>query len=136
MRNLILLLLRLFAYLFHAGLCTFLIGVAVFTMSTGGSSLKLGMLPWEGTVLVRAILGLGITGLLCVLLAVTGAIRFLFPLWTLTVLVLMFRGYFLTSYSFADESEFHFAIWMTVAALVAFLASLSLFGRRRSAHAS
>jgi len=39
------------------------------------------MLPWEGAQLTQALLVLGVVGLLCVLLAVTGWLRFLFPLW-------------------------------------------------------
>jgi hypothetical protein len=121
-----LLLLRVFAYLFETGLCVFLIGVASFA----GGNLKLGMLPWEGVTLAQAALGLGIVGLLCIILAITGFIRWLFPIFALAVLVMMFRGFFLSSYSFADDAQFKFAIWLTAGALVSFLGSLSLFGRR------
>jgi hypothetical protein len=126
LRTAILLLLRVFAYLFEAGLSVFLIGVASFA----GGNLKLGMLPWEGSTLAQASLGLGVAGILCIILAITGFIRWLFPIFTLAVLAMMFRGFFLSSYSFADDAQFKFAIWLTVGALVSFFGSLSLFGRR------
>jgi len=127
-----LLLLRVYAYLFELGLCVFLLGVAAFAVAAGDNNLKLGMLPWEGTVLVRAIAALGIVGIICTLLAMTGAIRWMFPLWTLVVLILMFRGFFLSSYSFSGADQFKFDVLLTAGAFLAFLGSLSLFGRKSS----
>jgi hypothetical protein len=66
-----------------------------------------------------------------VILAITGKLRWLFPLWAGFVLVMMFRGFFLSSYSFADAGEFKFDVWLTAGALLAFLVSLSLFGRAK-----
>jgi len=42
---------------------------------------------------------------------------------------MMFRGFFLSSYSFADAGQFKFDVWLTVGSLVVFIVSLSLFGR-------
>jgi hypothetical protein len=122
------LLLRVYAYLFHLILSLFLLGLGVITITSGQDNLKLGMLPWEGSSLTRAIIVLGLTGILCILFAVSGRARWLFPLWCLFALGMMFRGYFLTSYTFGDAGHFKSAIWLTVGALVAFLGSLSLFG--------
>ncbi|MDP8981355.1 MAG: hypothetical protein M3O35_12280 [Acidobacteriota bacterium] len=133
MRNAIGLLLRIYAYLYHVLLALLLLALGVAALSTGRDNLSLGMLPWEGGRLTQALLVLGVVGLLCVLLAVTGWLRFLFPLWTLLILVLMIRGYFVSPYTFSGEDEFKEAIWLTVGALIAFLASLSLFGRRKRA---
>ena len=131
MRNAILWLLRVGAYLYHLLLALFLLGLGVFVSSGGQHNLKLGMLPWEGAALTQAILILGAVGTICVLLAIVGKLRWLFVLWTLFVLVMMFRGFFLSSYSFADAAQFKFDVWLTVSALLAFLVSLSLFGKRR-----
>lgn len=131
MRNAILWLLRMYSYLYHLALCLFLIGVSAMAMLSGRNNLKLGMLPWTGDTLARAVIALGIVGIVCLILAVTGFIRWLFPLWTLVVLGFLVRGYFLTGYSFEGAGEFKFAIWLTAGALLAFLGSLSLFTRRK-----
>jgi len=127
----ILWLLRVYAYLFTLALCIFLLAVAFFGTGGGGSSIKLGMLPWEGAALLRAIIALGAIGILLTAFAVAGFARWLFPLWSLMILILMVRGFFLSNYSFADASQFKFAVWLTAGALIAFLGSLSLFGRQR-----
>lgn len=124
-------LLRFYAYLFELALCLFLLGLWFVATTGSQNNLKLGMLPWEGAALARAIpIGCAV-GLVVCLLAILGKLRWLFPLWTLFVFVMMFRGFFLTNYSFADAAEFKFDVWITVGALLAFLGSLSLFGRRR-----
>lgn len=131
MRNAIGLLLRIFAYLYHVSLALLLLGLGIAALSTGKDNLSLGMLPWEGARLTQALLVLGVVGLLCVVLAVTGWLRFLFPLWALLILILMVRGFFVSPYTFPGEDEFKQAIWLTAGALVAFLASLTLFARRK-----
>jgi hypothetical protein len=131
LRNAFLWLLRIGAYIFHLLLSLFLLGLGCAGLLGGESNLKLGMLPWEGAALTRAIVVMGVVGIVCTLLAMAGKLRALFPLWALFVLVLMVRGFFLSSYSFADASQFRFDVWLTVAALIAFLASLSLFSKQR-----
>src|SRR6266849_1465632 len=101
-------LLRIFAYLFHLVLCLFLLGLGVVVSASGQNNLKLGMLPWEGAALTRAVLFLGVAGIVCVVLAVTGFARWLFVPWTLFVLIMMIRGFFLSSYSFAGADQFRF----------------------------
>lgn len=131
MRNALLKLLRIAAYVYHAILSLWLLGLGIVVWSGGQNNLKLGMLPWEGATLTKAIVILGFAGLLCVALAMLGTLRWLFVLWTLVVLVMMFRGFFLSSYIFPDEGQFKFACWLTAGAFIAFLASLSLLGRRK-----
>ena len=120
MRKALLGLLRLYAYLFHVVLCLFLLGLRI----VGAGNLKLGMLPWEGAALTQALLWMSLAGILCCLLAMTGMLRWLFPLWALFVFVMMFRGFFVSSYSFADEGQFKFGVGVTVGALVALVGSL------------
>jgi hypothetical protein len=129
-RNALLWLLRLFAYGFHFALALFLAGMGIVAL-TSGHSLTLPMLPWQGTSLTGESLILGVVGILCVGLAVTGIARWLFPLWTLFALIMMLRGFFLTTYAFSSQSEFRTAVWLAIGAFVAFLGSLSLFRRRR-----
>ena len=122
-------LLRVFAYLFELGLSLFLIGLGIVAWATSGNNLTLGMLPWEGAALTRSILILGIVGLACVLLA-GSRLRWIFPLWCLFVLVMMIRGFFVSSYSFAGANQFQSAVWLTLGALAAFLGSLGVLRRR------
>ncbi|HEY6393639.1 MAG TPA: hypothetical protein VIX89_20320 [Bryobacteraceae bacterium] len=129
MRNALLLLLRVCGYIYHFALCLFLLGLGITGAASGRNNLKLPMLPWEGAALTRAVTILGVLGIVCVLLAITGKLRWLFPLWALFVFVMMFRGFFLSSYSFAGAGQFKFDVWLTAGALAVFLVSLSLFGR-------
>jgi len=96
-----------------------------------GEDLALGMLPWKGPALTRAVLIFGALGVICVALTVTGTARWLFPLWTLFALIMLARGFFLSPYTFSSAAEFHAALGLTVAAVLAFLVSFSLFWRPR-----
>ena len=130
MRTAIGLLLRLFSYLYHFILCLFLLGLGIIAYSSG-RPLSLGMLPWEGEKLTQAVTAMGVIGLICIFGAITGLFRWIFPIWTLVILVLMVRGFFLGSYTFSGADQFKLFIWLTVGALIAFLASLTLFTKRR-----
>lgn len=123
-------LLRLYSYLFHLILSLFLIGISIVALSSH-KALLLRMLPWEGEKLNDWTLGIGILGLIFVFLAVTGIVRWIFPLWTLLAFGLMLRGFFLTNYDFGGEANFKSALWLTFAAFVAFLGSLFAFGAGR-----
>jgi hypothetical protein len=129
--NALLVLLRICGYIYHLALCLFLLGLGIMGPASGQNNLKLAMLPWEGAALTRAVTILGVVGIICVLLAMAGKLRWLFPLWALFVFVMMFRGFFLSSYSFADAGQFKFDVWLTIGALIIFLVSLSLFGRAK-----
>jgi hypothetical protein len=122
-------LLRLFAYLYQLALSLFLIGLGLVAWASGPTDLNLGMLPWQGAALTRIILALGIVGLACVLLA-GSRLRSIFPLWCLFVLIMMIRGFFQSSYSFAGANQFQLAVALTAGALVAFLGSLGVLRRR------
>ena len=130
MRTAIGLLLRLYSYLYHLVLSLFLIGLGIVAYSSG-TTLSLGMLPWEGEKLTQALLALGVIGLVCIFGAITGLFRWLFPIWTLVICILMVRGFFLGSYSYSGADQFKGAVWLTIGALGAFLSSLSLFTLRR-----
>jgi hypothetical protein len=124
-------LLLVFAWVFELALSLFLIGLGMVAWASGPTDLNLGMLPWEGAALRRMLLILGIVGLACTLLA-GSRLRWTFPLWCLFVLILMIRGFFLSSYSFAGANQFQFAVGLSAGALVAFLGSLGVLRRRAS----
>jgi hypothetical protein len=123
------LLLRIYSYLFELGLSLFLIGLAIVAWASRPNNLALGMLPWEGAALGWIILILGIVGMASVLLA-GSRLRWIFPLWSLFVLIMMVRGFFLSSYSFGSANEFQLAVWLTAGALIAFLGSLGVLRRK------
>ena len=130
MRTAIGLLLRLYSYLYHGVLSLLLLGLGIVAYSSG-TTLSLGMLPWEGEKLTQALLALGVIGLVCIFGAITGLFRWLFPIWSLAILVLMIRGFFLGSFAYTGAEQFKGAIWLTIGAFGAFLSSLSLFTKRR-----
>jgi hypothetical protein len=113
-------LMRAFSYLFHLLLALFLLGISLVAWSSG-QTLQLEMLPWQGPALTYWLLGAALVGLTLVILAVFRKWRPLFFLWSLAVLVLMARGFFLSHYYFAGPSEFHGALYLTAGALIAAL---------------
>lgn len=121
------LILRIYSYLYHTVLCLFFLGLGIVATIGGMHNLNLGMLPWKGPELTHWVLGLAITGLLSVLLAVTGLFRFLFPIWCFAVVFLMVRGFFLSPFAYHGPDEFRGVVFLVVGALGAFLSSLMLF---------
>jgi hypothetical protein len=95
-----------------------------------GDNVSLDLLPWTGASLTHWLTGLGLIGLLCTILAVTGRLRFLFPLWALFVLVMLFRGYMFSSYTFSGSQGFEEAVVFFIGAILAFLGSLTVFRSR------
>ncbi len=120
-------LLRLYSYLYHLVLCLFLLGISGIAAESHTGTLSLEMLPWKGEELIRYVLYGSLAGLLCLFLAMTGIFRFLFPLWTLLVAVLMFRGFMLTGYVFSNKEQFYWVLALIAGAFGAFLGSLTLF---------
>jgi hypothetical protein len=125
-------LLRVFCYLFQTILSLALLGVGVVAVHSDVTDMKLETLPWQGVELNHWLIGLGLVGLLSVILAVTGKIRFLLPLWSIFVLGMMVRGVFFNSaVTFSGSEDFHNWLWLLGAAALAAIGSLSLLGRRR-----
>jgi len=90
-----------------------------------GLHLRLPMFYAEGASLNWWLLGVGVVGLVVSLLALAGAARWPLALWALVVCVQLFRGYFLSPYRFSGRAGFWEAVWFTLAALLAFLTSLT-----------
>ena len=123
------LLVRIYCFLFQLTLALFLTAVGLVTVLSGLNNLHLGMLPWEGAHLTYGVLGLGLGGLVITALAILGRLKLLFPLWCGAVLVLMFRGFFLSSNTFKGPEQFFGALLLTLGALGAFLGSWTVLRR-------
>lgn len=121
------LLLRLFAYLYHAALSLMLLAIGLVAWLSDSHSLRLEMLPWTGETLTKYLLAGGLAGLLGVLLAMFGWFRALLPVWALVALVMMVRGYLMKPYAFRDQEHFYWILAAIGGALLAFLGSLTLF---------
>ena len=119
-------LLQIFSYLFHFGLSLFVGGIAVVGWLSGSGTFDLDMVPWwSGQTLVKWMLAAAAVGLVSVILAVVGKLRSLFALWTLVVLGVIVYGFFLSNYSYEGMDHFKSALWMTGAALAAFVGGVS-----------
>jgi hypothetical protein len=126
-------LLRVFCYLFQTILCLVLIALGVVAVRSNVDDMKLETLPWQGTELNHLLIIFGIVGLLSVILAITGKVRFLLPLWSIYVLGMMVRGvFFSTTVTFSGHEDFHNWLLLMTGALIAAIGSLTLLGRRRA----
>ena len=121
--------LRAYSYIYHALLALFLLGIATVALLSS-NALRIPILPWTGEAATQWVLWGSIFGLLSIVLAVTGIFRYLFPLWALAVLVLLVRGYILQPLPFAGKDDFQTAMLLIAGALLAFLASLTVFNLR------
>ena len=123
------LLLRLYSYAFEfiLSLIALLLGIIGATHS---NSVDLPLLPWTGASLTHWLTGLGLIGIACTVLAVTGWFRALFPLWSLFVVVMLFRGYMFSTYTFNGAAGFKQALWFFLGAILAFIGSLTVFSRK------
>src|ERR1700733_14118998 len=109
---------RVFSYLFHGLLTLFLLAIAAMALSSG-QILHLDMLPWHGQSLSYWLLFSALAGLVSLILAILRTWRLLFVLWSLAVLVVMVRGFFLSPYEFAGPPEFYRALCLSAGALIA-----------------
>ena len=116
-------LLRIFSYLFGGLLALFLLATSTISLLSGGE-LNLNFLPWTGKTLSYWLLGLAFLGLVTVILAIGGRMRFLFFLWCLGALVLVVKGMFVSLYRFTGGAvTVRQAFWLTLALLFATIGS-------------
>jgi len=123
-------LLRLYSYLFHLLLCLFLLGIAL-VASAGHQTLNLGMLPFSPEHVLRTVFILAIVGFISTVLAITRTLKLLFPVWAALVLYWLFRGFLLSSYTFPGAEAFKSALWLILAAALAFAGALWTLKPRR-----
>lgn len=127
-------LLRIFSYIFGGLLALFLLAISALALANGTPP-NFAFLPWSGVALTYWLLGLALFGLLTLLLAMGGKVRALFFLWSVIVFVVLFKGLFVSFYSFSGPVSFQTAVRLTVGALLAALGSFPWSrgpGRRRS----
>jgi len=124
-------LLRIYSYLYHLLLALFLLGLSLVAIFSNSHTLNLGMLPWKGSALTWWLFGAGLLGVISVLLALSGRLRFLFLLYVLGVFGMMLRGYFAGAYAFSGKDEFRMVVWLTAGALLAIFGAWSQFRKKR-----
>ena len=106
---------RIYSYFFHALFGLFLLGISIVALLSG-TALHLEMAPWATNYLL---LGGALFGMVSLVLALTGATRWLFFLWSVVVFVLLAKGFFFSSYHFEGPSGFKTAALLTAGSLVA-----------------
>jgi hypothetical protein len=107
---------RIYSLAFHVFLGFIMIAVGLVSMGGGQHSLKIGFLPWTGATLSYCLLAFGVLGIILAALAFWRILPVLFAVWSLAVVVMLVRGYFLSSYNF-ELSGFSTAIWFTESTL-------------------
>jgi ABC-type maltose transport system permease subunit len=118
---------RTFSYIYHFLLALVMLALSVVALANGRHNLKLDMLPWKESQLTYALLILGLFGIIAVVLALKGTLRLLFFFWSLAVLVLMFKGYVFSPYSFAGSDEFTKALYLMAGAILACIGAWMAF---------
>jgi hypothetical protein len=117
---------RYFAYLFHAVLALFLLGVSGLALASGTPDLKFGMLPWAGSTLNYVLFFGALAGLTTVLLALRGKLPVLFLVWSAAVALLLVKGYVFSGYKFGT-GEWKTAVFLLVASFLAIPGAWSRF---------
>jgi hypothetical protein len=124
-------LLRVYSYIFEAILSLASLALSAVIFGSPHQTVQLGWLPWPNETLGAWLAGLGVLGLLLVILAAAGRLRFLFMLFALGALILIARGFFFSQYHFDGAAEMKKALWLVAGLFLAFLGSIS-FGSRGS----
>jgi hypothetical protein len=116
-------LLKFYAYLFHLALSSFLIGIAILA-SESHQPLHLVMVPFNQERLVSRVSMLSLLGFICIFLALARIFEFVFPLWSLAVVVWLVWGFFFTPYVFNGLSGLGWALLLILAAVFALYGSI------------
>ena len=125
-------LLRFYAYAYHFLMAAFLVGLAAVAYISGTHNLDPGgMVSYSGKELSDCLLGIGLTGIVVVILAILNKLRWLFPVYALLAMITLFRWFFVSSYRFSDRDAFWGGVGLFVGAVGAFLGSLMELKRGR-----
>ncbi|MGO9241573.1 MAG: hypothetical protein ACLQBJ_12250 [Bryobacteraceae bacterium] len=127
------LLLRLWSCAFSILLGLFLTALALLIVATNIQNLDMSMLPWwKGGVLTAWLALLGLAGILAGGLALFNKYKPLLVIFTLAAFVLIVYGFFINmAFRFSGKQGAINAAWFALGALIAFLGSLTQFGRPR-----
>ena len=113
----------------------FLTGLATLIVTTDIQNLNMTMLPWwKGTTLVVMLFVLGLSGILASVLALLSKLKPLLVVFTLVALGVIVDGFFINpAHRFDGKAGAISALWLALAALVAFAGSFAQF---RNSHRS
>ena len=123
-------LLRAYSYVFGGLLALFVFAISSMALANRIPP-NFAFLPWTGPTLTYWLLGLSLFGVLTLLLALGGKMRALFFLWNLGIFILLFKGLFVSFYSFSGPVSFQVAVRLTVGSLVAALGSFPWSGESK-----
>jgi hypothetical protein len=121
--------LRVYSFVFHLTLASFLLGVAAIAYHSG-APLGLTMLPFADSYALRDTTLFGIFGVICTLLALTRRFKLVFVVWTALVLYSM-RSFFSGPYSLSGTADITKAAWLTFGAVAAFFGACWGFRMRK-----
>ena len=127
------LLLRFWSCAFSILLGLFLTALALLIVVTNIQNLDMSMLPWwKGGILTAWLAILGLTGILAGGLALLNRLKPLQVIYTLAAFVLIVYGFFINmAFRFSGRQGAISAACLALGALLAFLGSLTLFGKPR-----
>ena len=127
-------LLRFYSYGFQLLISLILLALGLVATLSDNTGFEIDFLPWSGKDLKTALLVLGACGLVSILLAIKGTLRFPFVLWTLAIVYLLGRGIFASPHRFEGESDFKWALGLLAGVLLTVCGAWSRFkqplGRR------
>jgi hypothetical protein len=125
-------LLRAYSYLVHTALSALLTGLGIVTnASQNNANWDLDLLPWSKEADLKfAFLVLGLFGLLTTGLAIRGKLPLMFLGWTLGILFLVGRAFFVSHY-FDGQDEF---LWSAAFVLGVFATVLGAISAVRAVH--
>ena len=118
------LILRYWSYLYAGLFGLFTAGIAAVLLISGTPNFRLSQLPfWQGKTALYGLLTIGLIGVIGALLGLLKGMRPVLLVWTLTVLILLAYGYFISPkhYFSLGVNEAKVAACLTLGALIAFL---------------
>jgi hypothetical protein len=124
-------LMRFYSYLYTLLISFFLTGFGVVAYISGLHNWKIDTFIWTGQDLSTAMLAIGVTGGVSVLLAFFNVFRYLLPLVTLGFFGLSVWGFIVQGYKVDGVEAFQWLLAFTAGAGGSFLCSLMEFKRGR-----
>jgi hypothetical protein len=106
-----------------------LLALSGLSLAAGAQTLHLGMLPWTGSTLLYVLLFGSLAGLLILILALRGTMRWLYFLWSVVVAGLIIKGYFLSGYRFSP-GEPRTAMYLLVGSVLGLVGAWFVMTRR------
>jgi hypothetical protein len=121
-----------YSWIFQAVLSLMAIMVAVVAFATGNQRIDIQWLALPTGNQMPFLIGLGIVGLLCVLLAIRGTVRTLLFLFAIHSAYMLIKGLFMSSYSFSGPEEARNAAILVAGAILAVIGSFPVSTRSRA----